>query len=81
MWLWGLSGDKLDPKWEELPLFPDRNGQHLSKSMVIKMIRQVISLTGTALTRPGPEGEAWDRFGEHVLRVSGAQMMGTPSEE
>lgn len=61
--------------WEEVPLFPDRNGQHLSKSLVIKFIRAVIALTGTSLTRPGPAGDAWDRFGEHVLRVSGAQMM------
>ena len=65
----------MSESWEELPLFPDRHGEHMAKPLVIKILRSVIALTGTALTRPGPAGDEWDRFGEHVLRVSGAQMM------
>ena len=60
---------------EAFPLFPNEKGEHLSKWEVTQLIRFVISLTGTALQRPGPLGPAKDRFGEHVLRVSGAQMM------
>jgi len=60
---------------EELPLFPNADGQHLTKYEVTCIIREVIKLTGTALQRPGPLGEAKDRFGEHVMRVSGAQLM------
>jgi len=60
----------MSDSWEEVPLFPDRHGKHMAKNLVIQIIRKVI-----ALTRPGPVGDEWDRFGEHVLRVPGAQMM------
>ena len=61
--------------YADLALFPDRNGGHFQKDSIIKMIRKVISLTKTALQRPGPRGSPMDKFGEHVLRVSGAQLM------
>ena len=60
---------------EELPLFPGKEGQHMSKDQVIGLFRKVIALTGTALTRPGPASGVLQKFSEHVLRVSGAQMM------
>ena len=62
-------------KFENFPLFPNPDGEHLTKSEVISILRSVIALTGTALQRPGPTGGMRDKFGEHVMRVSGAQLM------
>ena len=61
--------------FEQFPLFPHPEGRHLTKHEVTCIIREVIKLTGTTMQRPGPLGEARDRFGEHVMRVSGAQLM------
>ena len=59
----------------DIPLFPNRDENYLSHTETIKYIRDVIGQTGEALTRPGVNGKPLQRFAEHVLRVSGAQMM------
>ena len=60
---------------EELPLFPDHEGRHFAKEKMIEMIRSVITLTGVVMSRPGPTNKPMPRFGGHVLRVTGAQML------
>ena len=62
-------------QFENFPLFPTEHGEHMTKTEVIAILRAVIALTGTALQRPGPTGNMRDKFGEHVMRVSGAQLM------
>ena len=58
-----------------LPLFPDVEGNPLSKQAVRDAISGVIAATGEPLTRAGPDGAHKDRFGEHVLRVMAAQFL------
>ena len=50
-------------------------GGHRDKHEMVNLIRSVITLTGTPLERPGPDGHALQRFQGHVLRVAGAQML------
>ena len=58
-----------------LPLFPDVDGNPLTKNSVKQAIASVIAATGEALQRVGPAGDMRERFGEHVLRVMGAQFL------
>ena len=60
------------------PLFPGADGldgQPLQHHETIEIFRSVIAATGTSMTREGPNGILFDRFCEHVCRVSGAQML------
>ena len=57
------------------PLFPGTDGQPLQHYETIDIFRSVIAVTGTSMTRVGPSGISFDRFCEHVCRVSGAQML------
>ena len=56
------------------PLFPNRGGGHLSKDATIKAIRQVMVWIGEPLARSDGRGKETQRFGEHVMRVAGAQF-------
>ena len=74
--------DRLDKAFPEqdhprtdLPLCPNADGAHLSDKDIIDIMHCVIQLTNTALTRPGPADKPLQRFGKHVLRVSGSQLM------
>ena len=70
-----VFGDDAFHPERDLPLFPDRDGNPMSKHAVRDAIASVIAKSGEPLTRPGPTGEAKQRFGEHVLRVIGAQYL------
>ena len=53
----------------DLPLFPNGNGSPLTHSASVRLIRFAAASAGDVLApQPG-------RFGEHTLRVSGAQFM------
>ena len=55
--------------FEEMPLFPNYKGGALTHSACVKLIRIAAAAAGDALAHtPG-------RFGEHTLRVSGAQFL------
>ena len=55
--------------FDEMPLFPNCKGGTLTHSASVKMIRFAAAAAGDALAHsPG-------RFGEHALRVSGAQFL------
>ncbi len=58
-----------------IPLFPSCEGEFRSHFEMTGMIQDIIELTGEPLTRPGVDGRRLQRFAEHVLRVSGAQLM------
>ena len=59
---------------EKLPFIPTDDGQFPSKTDIMRIFSSAIAKTDTPLTRPGPHGEPLPRFGEHVCRVSGAQL-------
>ena len=59
---------------DDLPLFPNRMGGHLSKDATLRAIRFVMTRLGEKLTRPDGKGREAQRFGEHVMRVAGAQF-------
>ena len=44
------------------------------KDATVKAIRQVMSWVGETLTRKDGRGRDYQRFGEHVMRVAGAQF-------
>jgi hypothetical protein len=76
--LWHLHrtfGKDFQSSERDVPLFPNQHGQYMSHIEVTKTIQDIIALTGEAMTRPGIDGRPLPRFAEHVLRVSGAQMM------
>jgi len=55
--------------FEDSPLFPNGNGAPLTHSASVRLIRAAAAASGDSLAyQPG-------RFGEHALRVSGAQFM------
>ena len=59
---------------DDVPLFPDRAGAHMSKGATIRAVRQVMVWLGEPLTRKDGTGKEANRFGEHVMRVAGAQF-------
>ena len=58
-----------------LPLFPSATGAVLSKVAVRAALHHCIAATGEPLQRKDSTGVPRDRFGEHVLRVAGAQCL------
>ena len=56
------------------PLFPTYGGQHASNEATVKGIRQVMQRLREPLTRKDGTGKETQRFGEHVMRVAGAQF-------
>jgi len=55
--------------FDDFPLFPNGNGGPLTHSASVRLIRAAAAASGDSLAfQPG-------RFGEHALRVSGAQFM------
>ncbi|CAE7815603.1 unnamed protein product [Symbiodinium sp. CCMP2592] len=58
-----------------LPLFPGDRGQVLEKREVVQYIRDTLRRAGIRTTRPDEVGREVDRFGGHVLRVSGTQHL------
>lgn len=57
------------------PLFPTAEGRTPSKYLVVNAFRKVISEAGVPIDRIDPQGRSVPRFGGHVMRVSGAQML------
>jgi len=71
-----VARDRAEPAGSKLfPLFPARDGSTLAKKNTVLAIRGVIERTGTPLERPDGAGGLRQRFGEHVLRVAGAQFL------
>jgi hypothetical protein len=68
-------GNDFDSPERDVPLFPNEHGDYMSHAEATNTIQEVIGFTGESLTRPGVDGKPLQRFAEHVLRVSGAQMM------
>lgn len=60
---------------DQFPLFPTEDGRTPSKYMVINAFRKLISELGVPIDRIDPQGRSVARFGGHVMRVSGAQML------
>ena len=58
-----------------LPLFPDHDGQALSKYVVVQSFRQVLQHCGVPTTRSDGSSPPKQLFGGHCLRVSGAQYL------
>ena len=58
----------------EQPLFPNNLGTTMSSNQLKDMVTGTLQRLGVETTRPGLQGERLPRFGEHVLRVSGAQF-------
>ena len=56
------------------PLFPTRSGKDPTPEAIRDAIRTAAAAAGEPLTAPSPSGGTRQRFGEHALRVSGAQM-------
>ena len=56
------------------PLFPITSGEAPSSAAIAEAIRSAASACGEQLTAPRPDGGIRQRFGEHALRVSGAQF-------
>ena len=67
--LFGEAGDE-----DALPLFPTCKGAGLSHTATVASLRAVASALGEPLTRDAG-GSVLQRFGEHVMRVSGAQLL------
>eukprot|EP00439_Symbiodinium_sp_Y106_P077835 s2127_g16.t1 len=57
------------------PLFPGADGHPLQYYETVEIFLSVIAATGTSMTRVGPNGISFERFCEHVCRISGAQML------
>ena len=66
--LWG------DADTGELPLFPSTSGHVLSHSATVAAIQHVATCVGEPLHRDVDQTRL-DRFGEHCMRVSGAQFL------
>ena len=60
---------------QELPLFPADDGSALSKSAMVDSIRSALRRSGIQTTRPDESGVQVERFGGHVLRVAGTQLL------
>ena len=60
---------------DQFPLFPTEEGRTPSKYLVINAFRKLISELGIPIDRIDPQGRSVARFGGHVMRVSGAQML------
>ena len=58
-----------------MPLFPSAAGMVLTKAATVEAVRSCIAQAGEPLTRVDGMGVARQRFGEHALRVSGAQAL------
>ena len=56
------------------PLFPVTSGKAPSSAAIAEAIRSAAAACGEQLTAPRPDGGIRQRFGEHALRVSGAQF-------
>ena len=71
-----LAFEKIRPKNPEAPLFVSAHGDELTKQESIALIRKVLADSHVALRRAGAPGQSSvERFGGHVLRVSGAQFL------
>ena len=60
---------------DQFPLFPTEEGRTPSKYLVINAFRKLISELGIPIDRIDPQGRSVARFGGHVMRVPGAQML------
>ena len=60
---------------DQFLLFPTEEGRTPSKYLVINAFRKLISELGIPIDRIDPHGRSVARFGGHVMRVSGAQML------
>ena len=67
-------GEPIDAEADNLPLFPTHEGKHLSKEATVRAVREVMGWLGEALTKKDGKGTDFQRFGEHVMRVAGAQF-------
>jgi len=71
-----FGGDELGSAGlARMPLFPNSYGKHLSKAGTAATIRCVIAEAGHPVTKVDAEGNLRQRFGEHALRVIGAQFL------
>ena len=59
----------------DFPLVPSSSGSVLSKHDMVMMFRGVISAAGINTQRPDDLNVMVERFGGHVMRVSGAQFL------
>ena len=62
------------PSSGELPLFPTNSGKVLTHAATVAAIHQVARSVGEPLQRD-VDSTRLDRFGEHCMRVSGAQFL------
>ena len=58
----------------DLPLFPNAQGQTLSHRATVEAIRKVAKDAGESTTKI-VHGFTMERFGEHLMRVAGAQFL------
>eukprot|EP00972_Heterocapsa_arctica_P109299 16094490-Heterocapsa_arctica.AAC.1 len=70
-----MFGETFNAPARRLPLFPTAAGSPLSKMAVVDALRACIAALGEPLTRPDGMGVLRDRYGEHVCRVAGAQLL------
>jgi len=71
-----FGGDELGSAGlARMPLFPNSYGKHLSKAGTAATIRCVIAEAGHSVTKLDAQGNLKQRFGEHALRVIGAQFL------
>jgi len=71
-----FGGEELgDAGLARMPLFPNSYGKHLSKAGTAATIRCVIAEAKHPITKLDAEGNLRQRFGEHALRVIGAQFL------
>ena len=59
--------------FKALPLFPDKDGFAISHSATVAAVRHVARRTGEETSRD-IAGSTVERYGEHAMRVSGAQF-------
>ncbi|CAE7666505.1 rlmN1 [Symbiodinium sp. CCMP2592] len=58
-----------------IPLFPSDSGKVLPKDHVVQFIRRTLQAAGITTTRQDEVGQQVERFGGHVLRVTGTQHL------
>ena len=58
-----------------LPLFPQDNGASLTKHIMTKSVRMVLSSCGIETTITDDSGRSLEKFGGHCLRVAGAHFL------
>jgi hypothetical protein len=61
-----------DPLSQALPLFPDKNGNTITKAAMVATVECLASQVGEPLL----DSQGQRRFGGHSMRVSGAQWLG-----